>query len=295
MADNIDHSLFPCAGALPSMLKRLFTPLSLVNQVALTMLLSTVIGVAGMAVSGWLVLGVQGSAHAINKAGSLRMQSYRLLASVPLRPADDVLLKEMEQTAFSSELADVAERDGQQEQLEALQHFWRNEVAPALKQAQEPQAVTDKIATYVNRIDTLVTAFDHSTEQRMARVVILHRVMAILLGLLLLFTVVWLRARLLQPWEQLLKMAQAVSQRNFTRRAQISGRNEMATLGTALNNMSEELAESYAVLEQRVQEKPPDLNKKTRFSLSCGRPTIVCIRVFRCANVCHRCFTGCKT
>ena len=246
------------------MLKRLFTPLSLVNQVALTMLLSTVIGVAGMAVSGWLVLGVQGSAHAINKAGSLRMQSYRLLASVPLRPADDVLLKEMEQTAFSSELADVAERDGQQEQLEALQHFWRNEVAPALKQAQEPQAVTDKIATYVNRIDTLVTAFDHSTEQRMARVVILHRVMAILLGLLLLFTVVWLRARLLQPWEQLLKMAQAVSQRNFTRRAQISGRNEMATLGTALNNMSEELAESYAVLEQRVQEKTAGLEQKNQ-------------------------------
>ena len=183
---------------------------------------------------------------------------------MPLRPADDVLLKEMEQTAFSSELADVAERDGQQEQLEALQHFWRNEVAPALKQAQEPQAVTDKIATYVNRIDTLVTAFDHSTEQRMARVVILHRVMAILLGLLLLFTVVWLRARLLQPWEQLLKMAQAVSQRNFTRRAQISGRNEMATLGTALNNMSEELAESYAVLEQRVQEKTAGLEQKTQ-------------------------------
>ncbi|MEN0578898.1 nitrate/nitrite two-component system sensor histidine kinase NarX [Phytobacter palmae] len=246
------------------MLKRLFTPLSLVNQVALTMLLSTVIGVAGMAVSGWLVLGVQGSAHAINKAGSLRMQSYRLLASVPLRPADDALLQEMEQTAFSSELADVAERDGQQQQLQALQYFWRNDVAPALKEAQEPQAVTDKIATYVNRIDTLVTAFDHSTEQRMARVVILHRVMAILLGLLLLFTVVWLRARLLQPWEQLLKMAQAVSQRNFTRRAQINGRNEMATLGTALNNMSEELAESYAVLEQRVQEKTAGLEQKNQ-------------------------------
>ena len=33
----------------------------------------------------------------------------------------------------------------------------------------------------------------------------------------------------------------------------VSGRNEMAMLGTALNNMSAELAESYAVLEQRVQ------------------------------------------
>lgn len=66
------------------MLKRCLSPLTLVNQVALIVLLSTAIGLAGMAVSGWLVQGVQGSAHAINKAGSLRMQSYRLLAAVPL-------------------------------------------------------------------------------------------------------------------------------------------------------------------------------------------------------------------
>lgn len=53
------------------MLKRCLSPLTLVNQVALIVLLSTAIGLAGMAVSGWLVQGVQGSAHAINKAGSL--------------------------------------------------------------------------------------------------------------------------------------------------------------------------------------------------------------------------------
>ncbi len=59
--------------------------------------------------------------------------------------------------------------------------------------------------------------------------------------------------------------ARAVSQRDFTQRANISGRNEMAMLGSALNNMSEELAESYAVLEQRVQ-KTAGLEHKTRFS-----------------------------
>ena len=52
------------------MLKRLFTPLTLVNQLALIVLLATIIGVAGMAISARLVNGVQGSAHAINKAGS---------------------------------------------------------------------------------------------------------------------------------------------------------------------------------------------------------------------------------
>ena len=67
------------------MLKRLFTPLTLVNQLALIVLLATIIGVAGMAISARLVNGVQGSAHAINKAGSLRMQSYRLLAAIPLQ------------------------------------------------------------------------------------------------------------------------------------------------------------------------------------------------------------------
>ena len=59
-------------------------------------------------------------------------------------------------------------------------------------------------------------------------------------------------------------MASAVSHRDFTQRANISGRNEMAMLGTALNNMSAELAESYAVLEQRVQEKTAGLEHKNQ-------------------------------
>ncbi|SQB40040.1 nitrate/nitrite sensor protein NarX [Citrobacter koseri] len=80
------------------MFKRCLSPLTLVNQLALIVLLSTAIGVAGMAISGWLVQGVQGSAHAINKAGSLRMQSYRLLAAVPLSAHDQKLLDEMKQT-----------------------------------------------------------------------------------------------------------------------------------------------------------------------------------------------------
>lgn len=35
------------------MLKRLFTPLTLVNQLALIVLLATIIGVAGMAIGAW--------------------------------------------------------------------------------------------------------------------------------------------------------------------------------------------------------------------------------------------------
>ncbi|MGP3591722.1 nitrate/nitrite two-component system sensor histidine kinase NarX [Vagococcus sp. WN89Y] len=246
------------------MLKRLFSPLTLVNQLALIMLLSTVTGIAGMAISGWLVQGVQGSAHAINKAGSLRMQSYRLLAAVPLQEDEYHLFTEMEQTAFSNELAQAAMRDNQLAQLHALQNYWRNEVVPAIKAAQKTEDVAPTIALFVSQIDSLVSAFESGTEQRIEQVVILHRMLALLMGLLLLFTVIWLRARLLRPWQQLLQMARAVSQRDFTQRAHISGRNEMAILGEALNNMSGELAESYAVLEQRVQEKTAGLEQKNQ-------------------------------
>ena len=246
------------------MFKRCLSPLTLVNQLALIVLLSTAIGVAGMAISGWLVQGVQGSAHAINKAGSLRMQSYRLLAAVPLSAHDQKLLDEMKQTAFSPELTRAAERDGQQEQLRALQDYWHTELAPGLQRAQDRNAVAGDVMRFVTGLDRLVTAFDHTTELRIERVVMMHRLMAIFMALLFVFTIIWLRARLLQPWKQLLSMARAVSQRDFTQRAHISGRNEMAMLGSALNNMSEELAESYAVLEQRVQEKTAGLEHKNQ-------------------------------
>ena len=49
------------------MLKRLFTPLTLVNQLALIVLLATIIGVAGMAISARLVNGVQGSATPLTR------------------------------------------------------------------------------------------------------------------------------------------------------------------------------------------------------------------------------------
>ena len=53
------------------MLKRCLSPLTLVNQVALIVLLSTAIGLAGMAVSGWLVQGVQRSDPALLIAWAL--------------------------------------------------------------------------------------------------------------------------------------------------------------------------------------------------------------------------------
>jgi two-component system nitrate/nitrite sensor histidine kinase NarX len=246
------------------MLKRLLSPLTLVNQLALIVLLLATLGIAGMSLASWLAQGIQGNAHAINKAGSLRMQSYRLLAAIPLSEKDGVLLDEMERTTWSDDLIQAAQRDGQQAQLKEIQHYWRESLEPAMKAAKNTRQVTPHVAQFVARLDRLVSSFDQTTEKRLHGVILLQQGMAALMGLLLIFTVVWLRKRLLRPWRQLLAMASAIGQKDFTYRVNVTGRNEMATLGVALNSMSVELAESYAVLEQRVREKTAGLEQKNQ-------------------------------
>lgn len=244
------------------MIRRLFSPLTLVNQLALIVLLLAALGVAGMTTAGWLAQGIQGSAHAINKAGSLRMQSYRLLAAVPLKPQDKALLDEMSETVKSPELRHASVTEDERQGLNALATYWQTELSPALQRASNPDEVHQEVAQFVSQIDLLVTAFDHTTEERIKNVAYLQISLAILMGLLLIFTVIWLRQRLLRPWRQLLAMAAAIGQRDFTFRASVNGRDEMATLGRALNSMSAELAESYSVLETRVQEKTAGLEHK---------------------------------
>ena len=244
------------------MLKRFFTPLTLANQLTLIALFITLIGMASMAITACLVHGIQGSAHAINQAGSLRMQSYRLLAAIPIHDSDQPLFDEMRKTVFSPELQLAAERDGQVKPLTTLQQYWLTHLQPDIRSAQSQDVVIDDIARFVSHIDHLVTVFDRTTEEQISRAAWMHRVMAFGMAILVIFTVLWLRSRLLLPWRQLLYMAKAISHRDFTHRAKIIGRNEMAILGMALNNMSDELAESYASLEKRVQEKTAGLEQK---------------------------------
>jgi two-component system nitrate/nitrite sensor histidine kinase NarX len=267
------------------MLKRCLSPLTLVNQLALIVLLLALLGVAGMGLAGWLGQGIQGSAHAINKAGTLRMQSYRLLAAIPLTAQESELLDEMSRTAASAELTRAARRDDQIQQLNALRDYWQEVLAPAIAAARTRSEVSDKVAAYVGHIDRLVTSFDHTTELRIGHIIMLQQAMTVLMGLLLIFTVIWLRKRLLRPWRQLMTMANAIGQRDFRQRAQIPGRDEMATLGHALNSMSAELAESYASLEQRVADKTAGLartNEALSFLYSANR------RLHSQAPFCHR-------
>ena len=86
------------------MFKRTLPSLSLVSQITLLMLLLGLLGIGGMSMAAWMAGSIEGNAHAINKAGSLRMQSYRLLSGVPLNTASARYIRQMEADPNSTAL-----------------------------------------------------------------------------------------------------------------------------------------------------------------------------------------------
>ena len=238
---------------------------SIINQIAILMLLFTLFGVVGMAISNHIILSVQGNAHAINKSGSLRMQSYRLLSALPLDDKHRDYLQELENDLDSKELRQVLSTSSLQSQYVQLTHYWKETLKPTLSAAKQPNDAKQEVIFFVSQLDTLVSSIDQLTEQKI-RLVAYTQLIFTALTLLLLFGSVWhFRRRLLLPWQQLMSMANSIGHGDFsTRFRPRPHHDEIATLGIALNTMSEELSTLYSELEQRVIEKTHDLQQKNK-------------------------------
>ncbi|MFL4555441.1 nitrate/nitrite two-component system sensor histidine kinase NarX [Yersinia kristensenii] len=244
-------------------MKRYLIPL--VNQIALLMILLGMLGLAGMTISSWMAQSIQGNAHAINKAGSLRMQSYRLLSMVPLDKGDLPYLAALEQDKTSGDLQLALQREGLTQQYQQIERYWQTTLKPQLLQAKQPDDVATNVADFVHQLDALVLAIDHKTEQRLLLVTMIQLVFIVLTLGLMIATIYYLRRRLLRPWMQLISMANAIGRGDFSQRfTQPYQRDEMGMLGTALNRMSQELSLIYSDLEQRVAQKTADLQQKNQ-------------------------------
>lgn len=238
---------------------------SIINQIAILMLLFTLLGVVGMAISNHIILSVQGNAHAINKSGSLRMQSYRLLSALPLDEQHRYYLHELETDLDSGELLQVLSNESLQSQYAQLNTYWKETLKPTLLYAKQRDDAKEEVIFFVSQLDKLVLSIDQLTEQKI-RLVAYTQLIFTALTLLLLFGSVWhFRRRLLHPWQQLMTMANSIGHGNFTARFhQRTHHDEIATLGIALNTMSEELSTLYSELEKRVVEKTHDLQQKNK-------------------------------
>lgn len=252
------------------MLKRALPSLSLVSQITLLMLLLGLLGIGGMSMAAWMAGSIEGNAHAINKAGSLRMQSYRLLSEVPLSGKNSAYIRQLENDQSSADLLKAVERENLQPQFLALRNYWQTTLRDQLLAAKRPQDVSANIAVFVGQLDVLVAELEHKTEYHLQQISLIQRGLVAVTLLLMALTIWFLRRHLLTPWRSLLAQASAITAGDFSRRYQRKrvangdAHNEMDILGDSLNSMSLALAEMVDNLAQRVAEKTADLQQKNQ-------------------------------
>lgn len=235
----------------------------------LTILLLSVIS------SGLALLTLSGSlrdAEAVNLAGSLRMQVYRLNWDITT-----------DSSLAAQHIADY-QRTLNSPALQALDRFYVPDTVrqryralrvaalqPTLSMAGNPQQVTRQVA----QIDHFVLALQHWAElkMRMAALACLLGFLAITLRVY--FILRHIRQRVVGPLRQLVSASEAIEQRQFCLPVLSTGLpNELGVLARAFTRMSGELEKSWRAMSLNVEEKTADLtqaNRRLRLLYACSQ------------------------
>ena len=243
----------------------------------------TVLAVASMSTSWMVAETTQGSGKAINLAGSLRMQSWRM-ASIYQRLLQDGKpeYRESLQQAVSQFDGDLKaapilavlpadETAPLKRVYRQVESSWRTQIKPGLINPPAASgatvtnaAVLDDIPGFVARINDLVKQIEEAAEAKILvmRVILGAAVIATLLVVVLSIYLVY--NILVRPLRGLLELADQIGQGNLAVRTDLAGEDEIGRLGQAFNHMAEDLSKLYQNLEGRVEEKTAELTIANR-------------------------------
>lgn len=206
-------------------------------------------------------------AEAINVAGSLRMQSYRLGYDLQSRSSQLTAHRQLFQQALNSPALSnlnawyvpqaVKSRYGQ------LHANWL-EMNKRLIDGDLPWYQAN-INAYVDKIDLFVLALQHYAERKVMLVVGTSLAGGIGIFTLVFFTLRRIRHQVVRPLSQLVMVSQRIEHGQFdSPPLETHLPNELGLLAKTFNQMSSELHKLYRSLEASVEEKTRDLHESRR-------------------------------
>ncbi|PMR77392.1 histidine kinase [Billgrantia endophytica] len=254
---------------------------SLVARIVASLLAISAMALISIVVTMAVAGGSRGDAAAINVAGSLRMNTYQIVAALQRfertpsmeHQAEVHVLKRRFETRLASDnltgAIPVSEAHELRQQYRLVLSRWHNELAPEVSQAVASQhvrveALNRALDGLVGEIDTMVTQLEQNTE---AKIRLLSALQILFLGLTAVVVAIALydiRHNLVAPLRQLMVLARETARRNFSHRTRLRGSDELAMLGSTFDDMAEQLASSYAELEARVTYKTQELERSNQ-------------------------------
>lgn len=250
---------------------------SIVTRIGVALSCLVALALGTMLISYWLSEKADSDALAINIAGSLRMQTYKVaLLSQQQKPeelaqAQKKLLDSWHHPVFSRM---KHEQQQLSESFREARLSWLN-LAPKVSNGEIfGENLSREVAAHVALLEKLVGSIQQDAEQKV-RALRLVQVIALFLTVMLAMVVMyWLRSRVEQPLSELTRAARRIGQGDFTSRLQPQQPDELGVLAGALNKMSDAIAYMYGNLEKRVDEQTAALqhsNIKLQFLYEMAR------------------------
>nr|MDT0250861.1 histidine kinase [Endozoicomonas sp.] len=210
----------------------------------------------------WFALVTESDAAAINIAGSLRMQSWRL--------AEQVLIPELTSQEILVRLVAIYDNSINSDPLVKLQNYqgslgdayrlvseqWYVQMRPLLVSPSGYEAFVYQVPGFVDRIDQMVTALQIHTEQKLQQLFI--TALFILIGILGMgwMSIRFVNQHLLRPIDDLGAAAGKIKRGDFTGLLlSYDAQNEMGELTQTFRGMAFELGRLYQHLEEKVTSK----------------------------------------
>ena len=239
-------------------------------------LVAGILGLSLTAMISTLLIAKQseGLAAAVNKSGTLRMQSYRIgmaLAAGPLEGdhlalSASRLAEDMLQRLSDPKLTDVipvVDSDPIRIAYVTVLERWQRDLLPAVRQG-EAQTYLGRVDDFVDDIHALVSLIETRAEVYVDRLLTIQLFTLALTVLSALLAMFLMRAKILLPLQSLLELAERARSGDFSLRTPYAGEDELGRLGNAMNLMSASLSDLYGQLELRVAIKTRALEHSNR-------------------------------
>jgi two-component system nitrate/nitrite sensor histidine kinase NarX len=215
----------------------------------------------------WVSWQLDGGAAAVNEAGRMRMQAYRMALSAG--SGDQAVLSEQVRE-FEQSLALLRHGDPErplfvpwddtvQQRFAVIEQDWTafraNTAAPVAQMRVRTEAFTAHIHAFVGSIETHISRWT----------AILHLLQTALMAMVLLGAVVLLYTGhrfVLEPVGQLKQAIEKIQGGDFDARVDQVTSDEFGTLAEGFNGMAEHLQSMYRHLESKVAEKTAELEEK---------------------------------
>ncbi len=267
---------------------------SLLLRLGVAMATIVLLAVVGTISSVFMADTSEGFAAAINQAGTLRMQSYRIASSLVQTNIDEVaqsahvtqhLVAEFEQRLYNPRIHDVLSKEAstqvhatysavEQQWEESMQPIMNDYVGRALGGEIDPAtaarlqqlrlAYLGNVDGFVDLVHAFVRALEDEAESKIRQLRLIQIVVLILTFVVVGVILYLVKKDVLVPLRDLLSFAKAVRGGDFSVRSHPRRDDELGQLGYAFNLMAEDLSKIYADLEKRVEEKTADLEQSNR-------------------------------